>query len=269
MGYRFTTKTRVYDNDALIAFIDLLGTRKFYGTGSAEQQAKKILRVLLSQFDICFSRYLMKDVIEENFDVSIFADSIVVSQRKGNSAIVERLVDFTLGYQANLLLKSVPSRATLIKDSFFSFKVFEASQASILGSQYTTISLCGGRGIKLAHDSLEGLPLGVYISERIMNDMTPEQQKRTIPVKDNSKLFFIKQKSNVLNFLQELSVETFHLLSNNPDANNKAIRRSLKMSHLEKEALKKLLPWVLAHLGRQNKIHRQTNQFNRTRKRGG
>jgi hypothetical protein len=144
-----------------------------------------------------------------------------------------------------------------------------ASKASILGSQYTTISLCGGRGIKLAHDSQEGLPLGVYVSERIVNDLTAEQQKRAVPVKDDRKLFFIKQKHDVLAFLFSLSEKTFLLLNNNPDASTTAIRRSLKPSHPEKEALNKLLPWVLVHLGRQNEIHRRTSQCSRPRKLGG
>lgn len=144
-----------------------------------------------------------------------------------------------------------------------------ASKASILGSQYTTISLCGGRGIKLAHHSQEGLPLGVYVSDRIVNDLTAEQQQRAVPVKDDRKLLFIKQKHDVLAFLPYLSEKTFLLLSKNPDASTTAIRRSLKTSHPKKDEVKKLLPWVLVHLGRQNEIHRRTSQSNRSHKLGG
>jgi hypothetical protein len=264
MDKLFSITKRVFENEAVIVFIDLLGTRAFYDAGLTEQQA-----TLLGQFDITFSKHFREDKIEQNFDVSIFADSIVVSQRKGNSAMVERLVDFSLGYQADLLLKGVPSRATIVRDSFFSFKMSGSPKASILGSQYTTISLCGGRGIKLAHDSQEGLPLGVYVSERIVNDLTAEQQRRAVPVKDDRKWLFIKQKHDLLAFLLSLSEKTFRLLNNNPDASTTAIRRALKTSHPEKEALKKLMPWVLVHLGRQNEIHRRTSKCSRPRKLGG
>lgn len=260
MGKRFIITKRVFENEAVIVFIDLLGTRAFYDTGLTEQQAQKTLWTLLGQFDISFSKYFRQDEIEKNFDVSIFADSIVVSQRKGKFTDTERLLDFSLGYQADLLLKGVLSRATVVKDSFFSFKISDTSNLSILGSRYTTTSLCGGRGIKFAHDSQEGLPLGVYVSERNMNDLTTDQRSRAVPVKDDGKLFFIKQNHDVLAFLSSLSERTFRLLINNPDANTIAIRRSLKTSHPEKEALKKLLPWILVHLGRQNEIHRTARQ---------
>ncbi len=254
MSERFSVTKRVFENEAVIVFMDLLGTRAFYDTGLTEQQAQRTVWTLLAQFDLSFSKHFQPEEIGQNFDVSVFADSIVIWKRKGNSAVVERLVDFSLAYQADLLLKGVPSRATIVRDSFFSFKMSGASKDSILGSQYTTVSLCGGRGIRLAHDSQEGLPLGVYVSEQIGNDLTQEQRGRAIPVKGDSKLFFIKQKYDVLAFMLNLSEKTYLLLSKNPDASSTAIRRSLKKSHPERQALKKLLPWVLVHLGRQNEI---------------
>lgn len=266
MSERFSITKRVFENEAVIVFIDLLGTRDLSDTVPTEQLAQTMLWTLLRRFDICFSNHFRQDEIEQNFDVSIFADSIVVSQIKGNSDIVKRLVDFSLGYQADLLLnlnQGVLSRATIVRDTFFSFKMTGASKASILGSQYTTISLCGGRGIRRADNSQKGLPLGVYVSEPIMNDLSDEQRKRAVPLKDEKgdrKLFFIKQKHDVLNFLLSLSEKTCRLLLKNPDASTTAIRRSLKTSHPKKEALKKLLPWILVHLGRQNEIHRRTSQ---------
>jgi hypothetical protein len=254
MGYRFSIIKRVFENDSLIAFIDLLGTRKLYGsTLGTEQQAKKTLWVLLGQFDICFSKYFREDEIEQNFDVSIFADSIVVSQRKNTPNLVERLVDFSLGYQADLLLKEVPTRTTIIRDRFFSFKMIDPSRQSILGSRYTNISLCGGRGIKYAHNTQEGLPIGVYVAKTIKNGLSAKQKERLIPVRNDEGLFFIKQKHDVFNFLPDEAVD---LLTKKPSAGIKAIRHSLKASHLDEDAVKKLLPWVLVHLGRKNEIVR-------------
>jgi hypothetical protein len=253
VGEHFGVVKRVFENEALVAFIDLLGTRESYSTGLTEQQAQKTVWVLLSWFDICFSKCFKPDEIKRSFDVSIFSDSIVVYERRSTSDVVERLVDFALRYQADLLLKGVPSRATIVKDSFFSFKVTDSDPSTILGSRYTTISLCGGRAIKLAHDSQEGLPIGVYVQEKIVNGLNAQQRAGAIPVKNDGNLFFIKQRYDVLNFLPD---KTLRLLANNPNASTRAIRRSLKTSHPGREALMKFLPWMLVHLGRENEIIR-------------
>jgi len=257
MRKHFSVTKRVFENEAVIVFIDLLGTRALYRNGFTETQAKKILRRLLSQFSKSFSKHFKENERKQNFDVSIYADSIVVSPRKDNSAIVTRLVDFSLGYQADLLLHEVPSRVIIVKDSFFSFKMLGASETSILGSQYTTISLCGGKGIQFVEDSQKGLPIGVYVSKPILNELTSEQQKRAVPLK-HEKLFFIKQNRDVLNILENLSPKTFRLLVKRPGSRITSIRCALETSHPDKEALKKVMPWLLVHLGRQKEIERDS-----------
>lgn len=252
MEYRFSIIKREFENDALTAFIDLLGTRKLYESTSTEEQANKALNDLLGEFDIKFSEHFPTREIKQNFDVSIFADSIVISERKRTPKIVERLVDFLLDYQEYLLLNfDSPSRAILAKDSFFSFKITGASTKSILGSQYTNISLCGGRGIKFAHDCLEGLPIGVYVTARIEEDLNAEQRARVIPVKDE-KLSFIKKKTS----MPFLPSETLDLLLKKPNIGRKAIMNSLKASFPDKDAFEKMAPWILVHLGKENEIIR-------------
>lgn len=254
MGYRFSIIKREYENDALIAFIDLLGTRKLYGTTLAEDQANKILSVLLGEFDIKFSEHFKEEEIKENFDVSIFADSIAISERISTSKIIERLVDFLLDYQEDLLLNfDSPSRAILTRDSFFSFKITDATTESILGSQYTNISLCGGRGVKFAHDCLEGLPIGVYVTDIIEKELNTEQKTRVIPVKDEE-LSFIKKKTPIMPYLP---YETLGLISK--DSNT--IKESLKRAIPDKDAFKKKAPWILVHLGKENEIIRSNNSM--------
>lgn len=260
MEYRFCIIKREFENDALIAFIDLLGTRKLYESTLAEEHANKTLNDLLKKFDIKFSEHFPAREIKQNFDVSIFADSIVISERKKTPKIVERLVDFLLNYQEDLLLNShSPSRAILTKDSFFSFKITGASTKSILGSQYTNISLCGGRGIKFAHDCLKGLPIGVYVTARIEKDLNAEQRTRVIPVKDE-KLSFIKKKTDVIPFLPDATLE---LLIKKPDAGLKAIMDSLKTSFPDQDAFEKRAPWILVHLGKENEIIRSNKPLKR------
>lgn len=254
MNYRFSIIKREFENDAIIAFIDLLGTRKLYENTLAENQANKALNDLLGEFDIKFSEHFSVREIKQNFDVSIFADSIVISERKRTPKIVERLVDFFLDYQEDLFLNfNSPSRAILTKDPFFSFKITGASPESILGSLYTNISLCGGKGIKFAHDSFKGLPMGVYVTDRIEKALNAEQRARLIPVKDE-KLSFIKKKTTIMPFLPR---ETLDLILTNPNAGRKAVKDSLKASFPDQDALEKKAPWILVHLGTENEIIRK------------
>jgi len=253
MSYRFSIIKREYENDAIIAFIDLLGTRKLYENTLAKNQAKKALYALLGEFDIKFSEHFQLE-IKQNFDVSIFADSIVISERVKTPKIVERLVDFLLDYQEDLLLNfDSPSRAILTKDSFFSFKITDASPESILGSIYTNISLCGGKGIKFAHDSFKGLPIGVYVTDRIEEGLNAEQRARVIPVKDEN-LSFIKKKTTIMPYLPP---ETLDLMLREPTAGRKAVKDSLKASFPDQDALEKRASWILIHMGKQTKIIRK------------
>ena len=201
MSHRFNIIKREYDNDALIAFIDLLGTRKLYENTPTENQANKVLYALLGEFDIKFSDYFSAEERKENFDVSIFADSIVISERLSTSNIIERLVDFLLSYQESILGNfDSPSRAILIKDSFFSFKINNITTESILGSPYTTISLCGGKGVRIADKCLKGLPIGVYVTDNIKKDLSADQQSRGIPVRGEA-LSFIKKTTTIMHYI--------------------------------------------------------------------
>ena len=253
MGYPFSIKKRVWKNEAPIAFIDLLGTRKLYENQSTEKQAQKILHGLLGQFDIRFAKCF--GGIEQNFDVSIFADSIVISEWKRTPKTVERLVNFLLSYQADLFLNlGSLSRAVVTRDFFFSLKLTGASPKSILGSPDTSVSLCGGKWIKLVHDHLTGLPMGVYVAKTIEKDLSMEQKERVVAVRNDKNLVFVKQKHDILKILLDTDEKAFLLLIRNPDADNKAIRDSLKACHSDEDRLKKVLPWVLVHLGKQKEI---------------
>lgn len=252
MNYRFKIIKRTFEKDSLVIFIDLLGTTKLYGsTLQTEQQAEKALSALLEQFDINFSKYFEEKELKDSFDISIFADSIVISQRKNIPNIVERLVDFSLGYQISLLSMAVPTRTIIAIDSFFSFKLIDPSKKSILGSQCTSVSLCGGRGVISAHKRQKGLPIGVYVDNILKTKLNAEQKKGIIPIMADDNLSFIKQKHNILNILPD---DTLSLLVNNSNASIKAIRHSLEASQQDKEAIEKFLPWILIHLGRKKYV---------------
>ncbi len=253
MTYRFSIIKRTYEEDAIIAFIDLLGTRKLYKKMPAEDLANKIIDVLVGEFDLKFSEYFSSEEMKANFDVSIFADSIAITERLSTSKLIERMVDFLLDFQEDLILNfDSPSRAIIIEDAFFSFKMTDANADSILKSQYTSISLCGGRGIRCAHDTLEGLPIGVYVAETLKKDLHPAQQARIIPVKDEE-IYFIKKKTSVF---PHVPTETLSLLTED----NTTILESLKTIYNDDDVFQKKAPWILVHLGKQNEIIRRAIQ---------
>ncbi len=247
---------RVFENDAHIAFIDLLGIRNLYKNLETEVQAETILNTLLLDFKNSFSDYFKKDELRGDFfDVSIFSDTIIISQRKNIPNIAERFIEFSLGYQAHLLSsKKILCRTIITKDSFFSYKLVNANEKNILGSQHTSVSLCGGRGIQYAHDAMVGLPHGVYLTETLLNALNAEQQQRAIPV-INENLFFIKQKFNIYEYIPP---ETSELLIENSEAGKTEIENSLITAYPNEKALNKILPWVLVHLEKENKITRET-----------
>jgi len=253
---RFTITKRIYDDDALIAFMDLLGTRKKYEETLSNDQAETFLNGLLGEFDIKFSEHFLASEIEDkNFDISIFADSIIISERLQTERFVERLVDFLLDYQDDLYLNCnhQQSRSIITRDSFFSLKLKNVSDDSILSQQCnTSISLCGGKGIKFANDKLKGLPMGVYISANVVKCLSAEQQKRLVPVKDED-LFFIKKKTSIFPYLPD---ETCSLLGIS-GAGLEAIKASLNVLSPDKDALRKIKPWILVHLEMQNEIIRE------------
>ena len=285
IGWRFNVVKRVHENEALIAFIDLLGTRSLYGGPlPAEDQAKQVFRNLVRRLDIKFCDCFDAQEIQHSFDVSIFADSIVICPRRKIPNIAEQLVEFLLAYQQDLWVNCrSPSRAVLTRDSFFSFKITDTSEESILGSPNTSVSLCGGRGIISAHNCLEGLPIGVYVARDVEPDLTTEQRARTVPVKPPDEyptLYFIKRREGIDDWLPS---ETSHLLNERPDASCRDIIDSMKDALGQQDASgrrvrtlgltwvwdvlrpavedehafdDKWAPWVLVHLGKQSEIVR-------------
>ena len=261
MGRTVEFTLHEFENEAIVAFIDLLGTRKFYKSQlPTSEQAMEIYRTLVGEFDIKFSEHFPQNEFKEKFNIHIFGDSIVISPRMKIADIVRRLVDFLLEYQASLLLNfKTKSMAIVTMNSFFSLKINRASKESILDSPYTNISMCGGMGV-IVDEIIKGLPVGVYITKRILDDLGSEQKKRVIPVRLEEDLFFIKQENELGFACHLLPRETLDILSRNPNASRKSIVNTLEASCSDKEILNKVLPLILIHLGKENEIIRSKSR---------
>jgi hypothetical protein len=251
MGHRFDITKRTHKSDAIVLFIDLLGTSALWENALAvENQAERILWTLLGKFDIVFSDNFNEKEIVNSFDISIFTDTIVISQRLKLPNIVERLVNFATNYHVQLHHNNIASQAIIVKDSFFSIKLNNVSKESILGSNYTSVSLCGGKGLISAHNRLKGMPIGVYLDSSLKSSLSQEQDKMLVLIKEDINTLFLKCKTNIYELLPE---ETLNLLLKRSGASNKDIKSSLVASGMGEDKIKKYLPWLLVHL-RDNKI---------------
>jgi hypothetical protein len=252
MDYIFSVVKRTFDNNAIIVFIDLLGTSNYWKSDAkTEVQAQETLRCLLSDFNIVFNKHFNHNGIKDSFDISIFADSVVISQRKKVQNIIDRLINFSLDYQRYLLQKGKSSRLIIIKDGFFSFKLKNVSKKSILSSKYTSVSLCGGRGIISAHERQKGLPIGVYVDNCLLDDLSKKYKSRTVRVKKDQNLLFIKQEFDITSLLPD---NLQKLIFNKSNASVKSIRKVLEVSLKDKEEIDKYLPWILVHMGKEKEI---------------
>lgn len=267
MGKPFELTIGTFEDNATLAYLDLCGIRSFYKKSvSTKAQARIIYTALLEIFS---EKYfdVFKDGDKDLFNINIYADSIMICQRLKAERSVERLIEFLLSYQLALIQKNLPtpennrilSRALVVRDSFFYLNVKSATSNSILNSEHTHISLCGGRGLISVDEMFKGLPAGVYVSENLVGELSNEQQRRRLKVKGD-KYFFINQDEQITIDLlfSMLNDETINelILEEITNLTEGYIERILKKSGYENEAVKKLVPWFSANLGKRAIIER-------------
>lgn len=269
MGKPFELTIGTFEDNATLAYLDLCGIRSFYKKSvSTKAQARIIYTALLEIFS---EKYfdVFKDRDKDLFNINIYADSIMICQRLKEERSVERLIEFLLSYQLALIQKNLPtpenkrilSRALVVRDSFFYLNVKSATSNSILNSEHTHISLCGGRGLVSVDEMLKGLPAGVYVSKNLVGELSNEQQRRRLKVKDD-KYFFIKQDEQItidllFSILNDKTINEL-ILEEITNLTEGYIERILKKSGYENEAVKKLVPWFSANLGKRAIIERET-----------
>ena len=129
-----------------------------------------------------------------------------------------------------------------------------------MGSPYTTVSLCGGKGLISAHEQLDGLPMGVYITDVLKEALTPQQRDRLIPVTGES-LVFIKKK-NGFSIVEHLPDNALNSIPRNSlfSNNKKTLLKCLEKAFPDKKEFAKIAPWMLIHLGIESTITRELKQ---------
>lgn len=195
------------DDKAILAYIDLCGTKSLYdeqtNSDSLKTLAENLFNTLLEKFFDSLQSIFSDTEITNDFYINIYADSIMICVRKREDPTIKKLVEFFLSYQLKLIEdpifathiqnETVPFRAILARGPYFSLHLNNISKDHILNSPYLDVSLCGGKGMVGLDKRLSGLPIGVYIEECFMKDSQLDADK-VLRVKDEN-LFFVKQDS--------------------------------------------------------------------------
>lgn len=115
------------NDNALLAYIDLLGTKQFYEHSSLKDQVERLYKAMFEIFSGTFDTSLQgKRIGKDDFYINIYADSILMAQRKRDSALAKTLLDFLLSYQWELTFdgglpnnRPVPVRNINLKKPLF------------------------------------------------------------------------------------------------------------------------------------------------------
>lgn len=197
-----------YTNEnALLAYIDLLGTSFLYekNTETLQKQAERLYMSLLGIFSTEFQNSFGENM-RDQFYVNIYADSIMIHPKVDADDIADKLVEFLLKLQQELIFGTTPESGPVSCVSlvdmypYFAIRYESPEEWSILQSPFTTSSLCGGQGMIEMDKKIKGLPVGVYLSKNVWRYVSNELQKRCIKVKGED-LYFIKQDSKAIDFL--------------------------------------------------------------------
>jgi hypothetical protein len=239
-----------------------MGTKSLYldDSLSIHEKAERIYGGLLESFLVAFKNSFDEQDIPEKFIVNIYADSILVALRTIDKEAADKLLHFLMTLQRDLISGtqthgiSIPSRAILARREYFSINIKESSD-EILNRIFTSISICGGRGMVELDKSLNGLPVGVYISAAIKKDIKFNLYQEYLEVIGKD-LYFVKQPEDAIEAL--LYIECRKQSRESGTFRGKKLKAIIKEG-LEKGGIRnpfkrgkireKWYPWIKAHEG--------------------
>jgi hypothetical protein len=242
-----------YKKDALLAYIDLLGTSILYKEDKAllQKQAERLFRSLIEHFDTEFENMIGRDN-RVHFNVNVYADSIMIYLKSNEDHLVVKLIQFLLKFQWVLIFEQgseigpVPFMAQIDQQPFFSIRVDSVEEWSIMQPEFTTCSLCGGKGLIKMDENLRKLPVGVYISGKLKDRLSDKVlQGRCVPVK-GADLYFIKQDDRQIDFLF-LPVVQGNLTSHIEGSTLEEILKNLFSEGMTKYQETKWRQWIDVH----------------------
>lgn len=249
-------------NDALLAYIDLLGTSLLYEENiePLQKQAERLYMSLVAIFETEFQNSFDNEEIRDNFYINIYADSIMIHPKTNENDTVVKLIEFLLRFQWELIFGGIPASgpvpciALVDRQPYFFIRFESPEEGSILQSKFTTCSLCGGKGMIEMNKRAKGLSVGVYVSKNVKDKLSDTLRERSVPVKKDD-LYFIKQDDRDIEFLFLPHVQS-GISSHIKGSTLEEILKNVFLSGITKYDESKWRQWIDIHEGKAFEIKR-------------
>ena len=265
MGQTMNVKL-MYGDELLIAYLDLCGTKFVYSKFELSQQIERIILAVSKVLDNIENTFT-KD--KEFLYVHMYADSIVIAERPKSKIdkCADRLLKLMLDIQYQMLLDSellqtqkitdsseqrplympILSRALIKRGKYYGLITAFESQ---IDNHFFNFSLVGGSSIIEMDEILEGLPMGVYIDDSTIGELTINQD-RLLDVNVNG-LKFVKPLPD-FDYLREI-FSSSNIYYYGPENIDDWVKQLIKSTDNNIDFKSKLIPWVDAVQGRRSII---------------
>jgi hypothetical protein len=255
----------VSDENFLLAYLDLTGTKHFYENselGEQIERIKRVINVVLAEIENAFG------ADKTNLFVHMYADSLVIAQTNLIEGCAGKLVELMLKVQYLVLIDSesiklkvkaseeqkfMPtlSRALVKRGPYYGMICGEMQQS--IDNIFSNFSLIGGLAIIEMDKALKGLPRGTYIDASLITEVGIEEE-RLIDITNESESKFVKPRDG-FDFLRS----TFSPIQNGPADIKDWVDQLIRSSGNDEQFRNKITPWVDAVRGACHSICRTHN----------
>ena len=253
----------VFEENLLLAYLDLTGTKHFYENSELSQQIERISNVVSAvraEIDNTFGEEKV------SLFVHMYADSLVIAQKNLIDDCARKLVELMLKVQYQVLIDSqfnkvrakdsaenklMPtlSRALVKRGPYYGMICSEKQQS--IDNIFSNFSLIGGLAIIEMDKALEGLPMGTYIDASLITEAGIEQE-RLIDITDEIGSKFVKP-GDGFDFLRS----TLSSVQSGPADIKGWVEQLIRSSGNDKHFRSKITPWVNAVSGACQAISRK------------
>ena len=240
----------VSDENFLLAYLDLTGTKHFYENSELPEQIERIKRVISAvheEIDNTFGEN------KTDLFVHMYADSLVVAQTNLIEGCAGKLVELMLKIQYQVLIDSefiklkvkasegqkfMPtlSRALVKRGPYYGMICSERQQS--INNIFSNFSLIGGLAVIEMDKALEGLPMGTYIDASLITEVGIAQE-RLVGITNENGSKFVKP-GDGFDFLRS----TLSLVQNGPADIKSWVEQLIKLTGNDKHFRNKITPWV-------------------------
>jgi hypothetical protein len=251
----------VSDENFLLAYLDLTGTKHFYENSELPEQIERIQRVI-SVVPAEIENVFGAD--KTNLFVHMYADSFVIAQTNLIEGCAGKLVELMLKIQYEVLINSesnklkvkaseeqkfMPtlSRSLVKRGPYYGMICTEIEQS--IDNVFSNFSLIGGSAIIEMDKALKGLPMGTYIAASLITEAGIEEE-RLIGITNESGPKFVKPKERF-----DFCRRTFPM--GGPADIKEWVEQLIKSSGNDEHFRNKIAPWVDAVRGACQSISRR------------